>query len=656
MGHEEQDRSRLEEEITSLRRRVAELESGRTDTPLGDDSARLLALIESLPFDFFALDADGRYVLQNSVCRSHWRDVVGKRPEDMAPNDEVRALWMENNRRAFAGEVVEGEVEYLLGDRTFQSYNIIAPVFDGGRVRGVVGVNIDISDLKKAQKEGRESEKRYRSLVEDTLDGYFVFDMQEQKIIFTNQRCRDMFGYTIEDEPDMWSLIAPEDRSMLVKRLESRRRGDVMSPKNIVVTAVRRDGTTFRAEYSASLVTYRGRTVLQGIFRDVTQQERLQQQLQHAEKMNALGHLAGGIAHDFSNLLHAILGYTQLLLRRRPQDDEARGPLGEIEHLSHQAGDLTRQILTFSRKTESQKLVMDLNVEIDRMRDLLIRTLTRAVRVEFDLFGSPVTIGADPSQIEQVIMNLAVNARDAMPEGGTLRISTRPARLDEADCEAHLDASPGDYVTLEVSDTGQGMNPETLEHVFEPFFTTKEPGRGTGLGLSVVYGIVRSHDGLITCESREGRGTTFRIHLPAADEVAGKSTNVAQEPPRGGDETILVVDDEEFIRRVSEQMLGDFGYTVMTARDGVEAVEALRAGSGGIDMVVMDMVMPRMGGKRTLEKILELDPGMKVIIACGNSVTWDDDEARRAGARAMIRKPFDAEDFLRTVRRIFDAG
>jgi len=655
MGREDKNEARLEEEIASLRRRVAELESGGTGTPLGEDSARLLATIESLPFDFFALDADGRYVLQNSVCRSHWKDVIGKRPEDVAPNPETRALWVENNRRAFAGEVVEGEVEYSLGDRSYQSYNIIAPVRDGDRVRGVVGVNLDISHLKKAQEQSRESEQRYRSLVEDTLDGYFVFDMDSQTIIFTNQRCRELFGYSIEDEPVMWSLIAPEDRAMILERLEARLAGEAMSPKNIVVTAVRRDGTTFRAEYSASLVTYRGRTVLQGIFRDVTQKERLEQQLRHAEKMNALGLLAGGIAHDFSNLLHAILGYAQLLLRRSREDDESHRHLEEIEHLAHQAGDLTRQVLTFSRKTESQKMVLDLNVEIDRMRDLLTHTLTRTVSVEIDLPEEALTVSADPSQIEQVIMNLALNARDAMPEGGTLRISTRRERLDEAFCQTQPDARPGDHVTLEVTDTGQGMDPETLGHVFEPFFTTKETGRGTGLGLSVVYGIVRSHDGLITCTSREGHGTTFLIRLPAAPRRPARAGAEPRELPRGGDETILVVDDEEYIRRVNEQTLTEFGYRVLTARDGVQAIEALRDAAGRVDLVLLDMVMPRRGGPRTLEKILEIEPAMKVVIACGHSVTWDQEEARRAGARAMIRKPYDARDLLATVRRTLDA-
>jgi PAS domain S-box-containing protein len=654
MGSREPDRARLEEEIASLRRRVAELESGGAGTPLGEDSARLLTTIESLPFDFFALDADGRYALQNSVCRSHWKDVIGKRPEDVAPNEETRALWMENNRRAFAGEVVEGEVEYWLGDRTFQSYNIIAPVRNGESVRGVVGVNIDISDLKRAQEESRESEQRYRSLVEDTLDGYFVFDMKEQKIIFTNQRCREMFGYTIEDEPDMWNLIADEDRALLRERLEARLAGETMSPKNMVVTAIRRDGSSFRAEYSASVVSFRGKTVLQGIFRDVTQQEQLQQQLRHAEKMNALGLLAGGIAHDFSNLLHAILGYTQLLLRRIREDDDGHGHLEEIEHLAHQAGDLTRQILTFSRKTESQKSVLDLNGEIDRMRDLLTHTLSRTVSVEIELPDEAMTVSADPSQIEQVIMNLAVNARDAMPEGGTLRISTRRESLDETFCQTHPDARPGDHVTLEVTDTGTGMSPETLEHVFEPFFTTKETGRGTGLGLSVVYGIVRSHDGLITCQSREGRGTTFLIRLPAAPRRSLRAGVEPEELPRGGDETILVVDDEQYIRRVSEQTLTEFGYRVATARDGVQAVEALRDGEKRIDLVLLDMVMPRRGGPRTLEKILEIEPAMKVVIACGHSVTWDQEDARRAGARAMIRKPYDAQDLLGTVRRTLD--
>lgn len=372
--------------------------------------------------------------------------------------------------------------------------------------------------------------------------------------------------------------------------------------------------------------------------------------------MEAIGTLAGGIAHDFNNLLQAILGYTQILTMGKDESDPELARLYQIENSAIRASELTQQLLTFSRKVESKLRPVDINQEVKHVESLLKRTIPKMISIELALGEDLHVINADPAQLEQVVINLGINARDAMPEGGRLIIETENVFLDEYYCRSHPGALPGNYVCLSITDTGQGMDRETLNHIFEPFYTTKEVGKGTGLGLSMVYGIVKSHRGYIMCYSEPGEGTTFKIYLPALErEKREEKTKPENEPDiRRGDETILLVDDEEILRDIGKEILEEFGYLVLTAPDGETALQLYAKEREKIALIILDLVMPGMGGKQCLEQLLAAAPDAKVVIASGYAVNGPTKAALEAGAKGFIKKPFELKQMLKVIREVLE--
>ena len=421
-------------------------------------------------------------------------------------------------------------------------------------------------------------------------------------------------------------------------------------------TALRKDGTTFPAMIHSTAILRDGKpSGLRGFIIDITETKRLESQLQQAQKMEAVGTLAGGIAHDFNNLLQAVQGYADLLLLRKKQNDPDYNKLQEIIRVAKRGAELTQQLLTFSRKVESERRPLALNREVAAVKKLLERTIPKMVKVELQLADDPNIVNADPVQIEQVMMNLAVNATDSMPEGGKLTIATENVVLDEKYCEKYLEVKPGNYVLLTISDTGHGMDRETLEHIFDPFYTTKEVGKGTGLGLAMVYGIVKSHEGYIMCRSEPGEGTTFKIYLPALlDGTETTEEEAAEIPVKGGTETILLVDDEESLLGMGKDLLTRFGYTVLTSADGESALELFRQENKRIDLIVLDLIMPGMGGRRCLEELLKIDSHAKVLIASGYSPDEPTKEVLKAGAKGFVSKPYNMTQMLKADRDVLD--
>lgn len=379
------------------------------------------------------------------------------------------------------------------------------------------------------------------------------------------------------------------------------------------------------------------------------EKELLQQQLFQAQKMEAVGTLAGGIAHDFNNLLQIVLGYSEVMLLRKKEGEHDYVDLHQIYQAGKRGADLVTSLMTFSRKVEANFIPVDLNQEITQLQDLLSHTIPKIIKFDLRLSGDLEVINADRSQIGQVLMNLGVNARDAMPDGGTLTIETANVVLDKEYCSAHLEAIPGSYVLLTVSDTGQGMDKETLSHIFEPFFSTKEVGRGTGLGLATVYGIVKQHSGHITCYSEPGLGTTFKIYFPAIEKERVSETATVERPIPGGTETVLLVDDEESLRDLGTTLLNKYGYRVITASNGKEALETYRRMADRISLIMLDLLMPVMDGETCLEEILRVNPNAKVVIASG--VT---EQGQGKGAMGFVQKPFDMRQLLTTVREVLD--
>jgi signal transduction histidine kinase/ActR/RegA family two-component response regulator len=375
-----------------------------------------------------------------------------------------------------------------------------------------------------------------------------------------------------------------------------------------------------------------------------------------SQKMEAVGNLAGGIAHDFNNILQAIIGHVGLILYDTRAQDPQYSKLKQIESSAHRASDLVRQLLTFSRKDESQPRPLNLNSEIKEVKDLLSSTIPKMIAVELQLDPDLGMINADPVQMNQILVNLAVNARDAMLDTGKLVIGTKNVTLDEDYCRLHSGLRPGEHVMLWVSDTGHGVEEDVLDHMFEPFYTTKGVGKGTGLGLSTVYGIVKSHQGHIICESELGKGTTFRLYFPVLGKAGQQLPHESEEYSRVGlgTETILVVDDETGVRKFCRELLRRFGYEVLTAGNGEEALKVFVRERGRIDLVILDLIMAGMGGKRCLEEMLKIDPEVKIVVMTGYAVDDHVTQALERGAKGVLNKPFRAEEIGKMIRRILD--
>ena len=389
---------------------------------------------------------------------------------------------------------------------------------------------------------------------------------------------------------------------------------------------------------------------------DMQNRLNLEEQLRQAQKMEAVGTLAGGIAHDFNNILAAIIGYTELAQDRQAEGEKPGAELDEVLRAANRARDLVRQILTFSRRSPRAPRQLDLNQVVNHGLTMLARTIPRMVEIRTDLADGLSPFTGDAAQIEQVVVNLGINAADAMPDGGVLEFKSESVLLDGRFCREHVEVEPGRYLRLAVRDSGQGMTPETVEKIFDPFFTTKEVGKGTGLGLSSVYGIVKDHGGHIFCRSRPGEGTLFDIYLP--EEQAGSPPHEAESHAsgiqRGAGETVLVVDDEPALREVGCRVLEAAGYRTLEAASGESALERFRAGNGRVDLVVLDLSMPGMGGKRCLRELLALDPSVKVVVASGYTSDKSLNEILAQGAAAFVAKPFSGGHLLETVHRVLE--
>jgi two-component system, cell cycle sensor histidine kinase and response regulator CckA len=385
------------------------------------------------------------------------------------------------------------------------------------------------------------------------------------------------------------------------------------------------------------------------------EKERLWSQLLQAQKMEAIGTLAGGIAHDFNNLLTVVLGYSELLMLGVDRRDSSYGDLQKINQSARNGAELVKRLLAFSRKTELDARPLNLNDQIEQVKSLLVRTIPKMIEIGLVLSDEISTVNAGAIQMEQVLMNLAVNAADAMPDGGKLIIKTEGVDLDEEYCRLRLGAEPGSYVLLSVSDSGHGMDAETLKHIFEPFYTTKETGRGTGLGLAMVYGIVKQHGGHITCYSEPGLGTTFKIYLPISGARVESPEAKAVTLPLRGSETILLVDDEEHIRSLGKRILERSGYRVLTAVNGKEALDIYAESKSEIDLVILDLIMPEMGGNECLKRLLKINGKVKVLISSGYAAAGESKGSKEMGAKGFVGKPYNMTQMLEAVRQTLDS-
>ncbi|RJQ15092.1 MAG: PAS domain-containing sensor histidine kinase [Nitrospiraceae bacterium] len=391
------------------------------------------------------------------------------------------------------------------------------------------------------------------------------------------------------------------------------------------------------------------------IINDVTEKCKLEEHLLQAQKMEAVGHLAGGVAHDFNNILTAIIGYTSVMQMKMRHDDPLRTNLDQILASADRAAGLTQSLLAFSRKQTANPAPVNLNTVIEKTKMFLLRVIGEQIELKTELTDRELTVMADPVQLEQVLINLATNARDAMPGGGSLTISSELMKLDDEFILAHGFGEPGDYAFIFVTDSGIGMDAKTIERIFEPFFTTKEVGKGTGLGLSIVYGIVKQHNGYITCYSEPGKGTTFRIYLPTIKSDKVREIKAAEAVvPTGGTETILIAEDDDAVRKFERQVLEGFGYRVLEAVNGEEAVETFMENMDRIDLLLFDFIMPRMNGWEAYEKIREARPDIRVLFASGYPEDYIHKKEIPEKDVKMVLKPIPPTTLLKKVREVLD--
>ncbi len=526
-------------------------------------------------------------------------------------------------------------------------------VFDGRKARVVLA--FDVTERVEAERLIRVSEARYRDLFENASDLIATVDL-DGRVTDVNEAFLRSTGYSREEllELRLEDLIPVESREALDQARTRKLAGALDSVYEHKLLA--RDGTHIQMEVASRLIFEDGKPVgTEAICRDISERKELEEQLRQAQRLEAIGRLAGGVAHDFNNLLTVISGYTETLLEGRDRASEPE--LDQIAAAAERAAILTRQLLAFSRRQVLLPRVLQLNDVVAGLTPMLSRLIGEDVELVATLAPSLDPVLADPNQLEQVLVNLAVNARDAMPNGGLLTIRTENVELDEEYVAQHTDAVVGHHVMLSVSDTGVGMDAETLSHVFEPFFTTKPLGIGTGLGLATAYGIVRQSGGSMWVYSEPGQGATFKALLPRADSPASEETAPAPTPvAASGSETILLAEDEESLRRLSARILEQRGYTVIAAETATEALRIAERNGRTIDLLLTDLVMPELSGTALAERVSQLLPDIRVLFMSG----YADDVVSRNGAltpgSAFLEKPFSANDLATKVRETLDAA
>lgn len=568
------------------------------------------------------------------------------------PEDRARIAAAADNALR-VGSVYEVEYRIVRPDGQVRAVHSFGEVMrdKSGRARGMIGAMQDITERKRAE----EQLSRLFTAVEHAGEAILVTD-SAGTILYVNPAFENTTGYergeVIGKNPRILQS-GKHDKAFYQHMWDTLLSGEVWRGR---FTNKKKDGTLYEETATISPIRDEAGNVVNyvAVKRDVTSESLLQRQLIQAQKMEAIGTLVGGIAHDFNNLLQVINGYAEMSMFRLTEGDPGYSALLEIRRAARSAAELTQGLLTFSRRVESNLRPVDLNQELHEVAKMLARTLPKMIEIEMDLSEPLDPVNSDPAQLQQVIMNLAVNARDAMPNGGRLSIETKNVYLDEEYCKSFLDVAPGNYVFLGISDSGTGMDEETRKHIFDPFFTTKETGKGTGLGLSIVFGVVKSHGGFIQCYSEPRHGTTFKIYLPALRKTCEVAETHELAAYTGGNETILLVDDEEPVRRLAAEILKKFGYTVLTACDGKECVEVFSREKDKIDLLILDLIMPEMDGSDCLREILKIAPQAKVVIASGYVADGQIDQALETGAKSFVTKPYDARQLLERVRKALD--
>ena len=671
MLDQDKTKEQLINELIEMRRKLAESETSKTDkieleraeSSLRQSEQNYRVIFERSPVGIIRFDSDGIV----TDCNQAYLNVSGS-TRDQAIDFNLLVSLKNETVKSAAQSALSGKIGQYSGEYTFVTGGVTAwvniiytPVFNSdGSVSGAIGIFQDVTGRKKAEKALWDSEQTLNSILAACPIG-IGFTAYNRTMLWANQAWLDLFGF--EDKKQFMGqspmgLYPSEEefnrvREIIYPFLEKGRVGETDT------RMVRRNGEIFDAHIRMSpldpLDPHNGviATIADITPRKKAEQEKeaLMTQLVQSQKMEAIGTLVGGLAHDFNNMLQIIIGYAQLLMMDKEEDHEDYPDLLSIVRTVRDGAELVSKLLMFGREAPVRPVTLDLNQQIKKLIILMSHTLPKTITVKFNPADGPLFIHADPSQIDQAIMNLASNASDAMPDGGRLTIQTSDIELDDEYCRLRHGIKPGQYVMLCVSDTGRGMDEQTVAKVFDPFFSTKEKGttRGTGLGLSVVQGIVAQHGGNITCDSDPGKGTEFKIYFPTVEPPQKSSRKRKTTVPTVEKHPILFVEDDPSLADQAKRILAEAGYSVITAANGAEALEIYQSRDGKLSLVMLDLLMPVMSGQDCLRELVKINPLVKVLIASGFSPDTHLEEEVMRFAKGFVHKPYNISQLLTAI-------
>ncbi len=655
-------REELENRIKELENEV--LNYKQTNELLVERGKYLQAFLDNTNLPIYLKTADYKYILINKeyerLAHITNKDINGKNDFEVFPEPVAQLFRSQDEEVKKQKELLEFQETIPLADGTHTFITSKFPLYDEkGDICAVGGVCTDITEINRIKEELKESEEKYRKLFTNEIDAIVIFDIETRKFIDVNDAFLKLYGYSRDEISD---LVADQISADPGKAREAIQK-TADSGKDTLISRRRhrkKDGTEIIVTLSAGTFVWKGRDVMYAIIRDITahvqaedEKAGLEAQLRQVYKMEAIGTMAGGIAHDFNNILTIIIGNADLAGYNVAENDPARENIDNIIKASQRAREVVRQILTFSRLAKQNFILLEPGLVLTEAMRLLRSTIPTSVNIRQNIDLSCKSINADSTQLNQVLINLCSNAVAAMDENGLLEVSLAEVNLDTKDFGSRPGMIPGTYIRLSVKDNGPGINPDDLNRIFDPFFTTRDAGKGTGMGLSVVHGIVTNHGGMISVDSKPGTGSTFHAYFPTAAGRTGAKDN-KPESEYAGDEHILFVDDEEDLVSIGARMLELHGYQVTEMTDSLEALEAFRSAPDIFDLVLTDQTMPNMTGVELASRLLEIRDNIPIILCTGYSSKISDDEAKEIGISDFFMKPYNMNQIIQVVRRVLD--
>jgi PAS domain S-box-containing protein len=656
----EQRTAQLVEANKELKEEI--LERKRTQDELKESEEKYRTILENIEEGYYEVDLAGNFTFFNDSIqkilgydRKQLMDMNNRRYTD---EENAKKLYQAFNNVYTTGRPTK-EFDWKIvrkdGSERYVEASVSLLKDSEGEPIGFRGIVRDITERKEAEEALRESKEKYRLLVDHAHDGIFI--AQGGLIKFQNPKAQEILGSSTHEllETPFIDLVHPEDRRLLPKSQEIRHEGEnTPSTYSFSLRIRNNSGEELWVQINAVDIKWEGEPATLNFVTDITFEKRLEAQLLQAQKMEAIGTLAGGIAHDFNNILSSVIGYTELAAEEVPKGGLLHSNLQEVLKAGRRARDLVRQILAFSRQTDQELRPLEISPIIKETLKLLRASLPSTIEIQQHIGVNLGTVMTDPTQVNQILMNLCTNAAHAMGEnGGTLDVSLEKVGNGTDVGVRFAGLSPGPYLKLTVCDNGHGMAPEVQERIFDPYFTTKEKGEGTGLGLAMVHGIVKSHGGTITVYSEPEMGSTFHVYLPVMETETDQDKGCEETVPTGS-ERILFVDDEQPIVDIAKQMVEQLGYTVITRTSSLEALELFRAKPDAFDLVITDMTMPNMTGEELANELMFIRPDIPIILCTGFSRRVTEKKAKAMGIQAFILKPILRQELAETIRRVLD--